>query len=245
MRSKNRVSYDNKMLHYNADLELVDILCTSIDADALTPADNGSLFLHIENQKHPILSTWRICQENRSMAIYHLRQTVYGSYIKDMYEEFTHFLKNTIIEAVANLKTNPDRLIGEHKVSISAKEILNLDSKQAVNEKIVDSLFQTMEAERSTIKLIKSTCNKLGLEISEDLINGALPYLELRHKLVHADGKLDAEFRSLYPFIRHTNKNYVDLRYSLIKEARSNVNNLVIAIDDDALQKELVVSHIM
>ncbi|MGS0765168.1 hypothetical protein [Syntrophomonas curvata] len=244
MPSKNRISYENKMLHYNADLELVDILCTSINLGELKVENESALFSHIDPTKHPVLSKRSVCQENRRMAAYHLRQTVFGSYIKDMYEEFSRFLRNTIAEAVANLKINPDRLVGEHKVNLSAKEILSLRTITAINEKVVDILFQTLEAEQSTIKLIKKTCDKLGLDISDDLINNALPYLELRHKLVHTDGKLDAEFKRKYPHIRCTNRDYVDLRYVMIREARNHVNNLVFAMDDEALTKGFVNPHV-
>ena len=48
---------------------------------------------------------------------------------------------------------------------------------------------------RSAIKLINKISNKLGLNINKDFINKSIPYLELRHLLVHNDGELTEEFK--------------------------------------------------
>lgn len=240
MRSKNRVTYENRMLHYKADLELIDILCSINLSSGLSPADNSLLFLHLDIEKHKVLKKRKISKHNRDMALYHLRQTVYGAFIKSIYEELYSFLKATIYETVENLKADPDRLIGDHKITLSAKEILKLGDISAVNAKIIDTLFQTLEAEQSTLKLIEKIRNKLGLEFDEELITNALPYLELRHKLVHANGKLDADFVAKYPEIPKTFRGYADLKLETMHAAQLTIGKLVEAIDENALSKRFV-----
>ena len=243
MRSKNRVTYENRMLHYLADLEIMDILKQLCFEKVIFPQDDSSLFLSLDREKHRILSKRKVSKHNREMALLHMRQTLYSAFIKDIYAELYRFLRSTIFEAVENLKIDPDRLIGEHKINLQAKEILKLGSITAVNEKIIDTLFQTLEAEQSTIKLISKVRDKLGLDFDDSLISDALPYLELRHKLVHADGKLDMEFRTKYPIIRCTSGNYAILDFSTVKEAYQKITSLIIAIDQDALAKRLVNTH--
>lgn len=240
MRSKNRITYENRMLHHLADLELVDVFNTLNAEEKLVSEDSSTLFAKLQRDKHPVLSGRKNVRRNRELAIYHLRQTVYSAFIKEIYEELYRFLKSTIFEAVQNLKVDPDRLLGEQKINLSAKEILKLSNITAVNEKIIDTLFQALEAEQSTIKLITKTRDKLGLQFDDCLINEALPYLELRHKLVHADGKLDADFRSKYPMIPCTTKGNANLRYTMMQEAYEKITALVVAIDEDALKKRLV-----
>lgn len=243
MRSKNRMTYENRMLHHLADLELIDVFRTLNLNGSLTPEDNSTLFSQLQREKHPILSNRKNVKKNRDMAIFHLRQTVYSAFIKDIYEELYRFLKSTIFEAVQNLKIDPDRLLGDQKINLSAKEILKLANITAVNEKIIDTLFQALEAEQSTIKLITKTRDKLGLTFDTTLIENALPYLELRHKLVHADGKLDTDFKTKYPMIPFTSKGYANLSYSTMQEAYEKITALIIAIDEDALKKRLVNAH--
>ena len=243
MRSKNRITYENRMCHYLADLEIMDILRKLNSDKVISPENDSALFLSLDRQKHRVLAKRKITRHNRDMAIFHMRQTLYSAFIKDIYEELYRYLRSTIFEAVENIKVDPDRLIGEHKISLQAKDILKLGSISAVNEKIIDTLFQTLEAEQSTIKLITKVRDKLGLSFDESLISDALPYLELRHKLVHADGKLDAEFRTKYPIIKCTSGSYAILDFSTVKDAYEKITSLIIAIDQDALAKRLVNKH--
>ena len=240
MVSANALTFSNRMLHYKADLELMDILCSINQDKGLAPEDNSLLFFNLDSQKHKTLKGRKRNDHNRNMALNHLRQTVYGAFIKSLYEEFYRYLRATIKETVKNLKADPDRLIGEHKIQLSAKEILKLGNMTAVNEIIIDTLFQTLEAEKSTIKLIEKIRDKLGLKFDEALIDGALPYLELRHKLVHAEGKLDKDFVEKYPQIPRDGKGYADLDLETMENALSAVSKLVEAIDEDALKKNFV-----
>lgn len=244
MRSKNRVTYENRMCHYLADLEIMDILKKLNSDGVIFSEDNSTLFLSLDREKHRILSRRKVTNHNREMAIFHMRQTLYSAFIKDIYEELYRFLRCTIFEAVEKLKVDPDRLLGEHKINLQAKDILKLKSMTAINEKVIDSLFQTLEAEKSTTKLITKVRDKLGLTFDDSLILDALPYLELRHKLVHADGKLDLDFQSKYPIIHCTSKNYAILDFSTVKDAYEKITKLIVAIDQDALAKRLVDTHV-
>ena len=163
----NALTFSNRMLHHKADLELMDIICSINQTKKLAPQDNSLLFFNLDPQKHKILEGRKITNHNRNMALNHLRQTVYGAFIKSLYEEFYRYLRATIKETVKNLKADPDRLIGEHKIQLSAKEILKLGNIAAVNEIIIDTLFQTLEAEKSTIKLIEKIRDKLGLNFDK------------------------------------------------------------------------------
>lgn len=240
--SKPFLAFKNKLQHFDDDLEFVDLLYSTIKATAPTD-DNLRLFQYQSTEKHPNISRYKICQNNRLLIIRHLKSTVYTSYIKDIYEEVAIYLRNIVAEAYLNASITPERIIGEHKVNMSAVEILTGIRDGTLAQTVIDNMFQTLENERSTILLIKKACKKIGIEISEDIINNAVYYLEIRHKLVHTDGYADAEFRELHPTLKYTGGNYIDLTYQTIQEARLAIFNLIKAIDCSAIAKKIIKSN--
>ncbi|MEA1960481.1 MAG: hypothetical protein U9N81_04195 [Bacillota bacterium] len=243
-RSKHAVTFLNRITQFDADLELVDVIVSAIDNEELVDDNNGLLFKYVNKDKHPVLSKRKNIEDNRKLAINHLKQTVYASYVKDVYEEFTAFLQGLIYEAFTNSKVNPERIVGEHKVSMSTVDILKYTENNTLIEKVIESIFQSLENERSTLILINKTCKKLDLNINDNIKEQAIYYLEMRHILVHTDGKADNEFIRKHPNLRYTKKNYIVLNYATISTMRSNIKKLVSALDQSALEKGIVRPHI-
>lgn len=84
----------------------------------------------------------------------HLETTIYTTYIKDLYEEFSIYLKGIFKEVYSNVNVTPERMCGEHKVNLTSVEILQHMQMGDLVEVIIDNLFQSLENERSTIALI-------------------------------------------------------------------------------------------
>lgn len=237
--SKHYQSFKNKMLHFDDDIEFADILYTTIKATPLT--ENAvTLFDHSNADKHPNISRYSICQDNRLQIVRHLKSTISSSYIKDAYEEVTIYLRGITAEAYQNATVSPERIIGEHKVNMSAVDILSGLKDGTLAQTVIDNMFQALENERSTISLIKKVCTKLGITIDPQLIDDAVYYLEIRHKLVHTDGYADEEFRNTHTTLRYTHGNYIDLTYQTIVAAKTAIFNLIDAIDVDALTKGII-----
>lgn len=175
---------------------------------------------------------------SRRNVVNHLRGTVYSSYIKDIYEEATHYLRSFLEQASLN-KFDSGRIVGEHTFKIDAKKILELGSWETVCTYVTDSISQSLESERSTLKLVDKIAKKLGLSISQQTIDDAVPYLEIRHFLVHSDGRLTLDFQQRNPGIRHTD-GVVDLDYQLISALRSKVHFLIGEFDAQVVTANLL-----
>ena len=242
VHSKHYQTFSNRLLHLDADLELIDIIDVSIKDKLLTPASE-KLFEKISKHKHPILSKRTISDNNRQLAMNHLKQTVFSSYIKDLYEEVYDYLKSVLTEAAVRSKVEPDRLIGEHRVEVKVSDILQADKLQSVIEDIVAKVFRKLENERSTTALIEKTCGKLGLSVSEEIQSNAIYYLEIRHQLVHADGKADEKFKENHPDLNYTSGDYIDLRFKLIQQARKSVTKFIEEFDSQAITNGLILPH--
>ena len=123
---------------------------------------------------------------------------------------------------------------------MSSVDILSGIKDGTLAQTVIDNMFQTLENERSTINLIRKICSKLGIVVSTQLIEDAVYYLEIRHKLVHTDGYADEDFRNSHKTLRYTRDNYIDLTYQTIMAARKAIYDLVDAIDADALAKGII-----
>ena len=237
--SKRYQTFNNRMLHFDDDIEYVDVLYASL-RKSLSILPEDALFQEIDSEKHPKLSRYKVCDDNRLLVFHHLKSTVYSAYIKELYEEFTMYLKGVMQDIYLTAKISPDRIVGEHRMTLSANDILKYAADGTIATVVIDSIFQTLENERSTISLITKVCKKLGLDADKSIVDTAVYYLEIRHKLVHTDGYADAEFRTSHPTLRYTGRNYIDLTYQSICDAKSAVFELVAALDRDAIEKGLL-----
>lgn len=235
--SKPYISFINKTLHFNDDIELIDILGKKIKEEN---GRSDKILECFDKNKHPSISRYKICDANRDILFRHLRSTMYAAYVKDMYEEVTLYLKSIILEAYENGMDKPERIVGNHKVSMSATEILKELREGGLAKKVIDEIFQSLENERSTISLISKTCDKIGITIEKKLIEQAVYYLEIRHKLVHTDGHAEKNFRETHLELKYTTSGYIDLTYQTLLNMRTAIEDLIQAIDVDALNKKIL-----
>lgn len=238
--SKPYLTFCNRLAHFNADLELVDIVVSSVTAGMLSTDDK--LFTKLSKQKHPVLSKRKVNKTNRTNAINHLRQSIFSSFLKDLYEEVYSYLKSVLAEASVNSKIDPARFIGDQKVEIKAVDILQADKLQSIIEDIVSKMFHQLENKRSTKELLEGVRNKLNICVDKEVEDKAVYYLEIRHQLVHADGKADYKFKVEHPDLFYTTDDYIDLRYRLIQKARKAIVDFVVLFDTEVVSRGIISS---
>jgi len=231
MVSKGYKRFTDRLNYFRIDKEVVNIVYQqkeSLSGDA-------KIFKGITIESYPLLNVRVNTPQSRTIVVKHLQHTVYVSFIKDLYEEVTEYIRYILKEAALNgAETN--RLIGEHNINMKANDILSKGTKKDIVEYIMNSIFQQLENERSTLELIKKIKNKLGLTISQNLIDKALPFLELRHVLVHSDGKPNAEFKNKHPQFRLDQKHKIKLTNELLDNAYNEVNALLSKMDKEMLR---------
>lgn len=145
-----------------------------------------------------------------------------------------------VLHLAAKHGIDPERFIGEHNVEFDAVELLNAKTWPVVVRLISDKLFRALENIRDTKKLLKRMDAKLGLEIDNSKIDAALPYFEIRHLLVHADGKVDARFAAAFPKFKLLPGSKVDLNVNLVRSARKAVFALLKEFDDKVIASGVV-----
>ncbi len=239
MKTKHYLRFLNRANHLDADIELADAIAIAVKGGALSQTSGGPLFDSVVEDQHPILHARTSNYHNRRLAVRHLKATLCSSFIKDLYEEVTAYLKASLKAAALN-GLAPGRLIGEHVVEFTANQVLGAGGWDAVVELVSESVFRKLEEEKSTLKLLQKMNSKLGLGIPDAVIQEALPYLEIRHFLVHSDGVPDAAFCRKHSVLNFKPGEKAPLDYALIQAARTKVYHMISAFDARIVKLKIV-----
>ena len=112
---------------------------------------------------------------------------------------------------------------------------------------MMKQLFQIMESVQKEnegkveLNIIKQYKNKFKLSINQNYIDNAMPFLKLRHVLVHSDGVPEESFIKEFPqFKPPKDKRRIQLTHEIIKEAYDNITKLIQVIDIELETKKLV-----
>lgn len=222
---------------YNSDLELCDMLVRQF-VSAQNSSSTVAEAFGSSNIKYPHLGRRINNKQSRNIVGFHLKSTIYSSFIKDLFEDFSEFLSTTLTKA-AMKGIDPARFIGNVKLEIHAADILRAGSWDAVVRMISDALFRKFENERNTKDLIDKASVRIGLQLDTSILSAAMPFLDARHMLVHRDGKTDEKYRSDYPNIEIRNdKIMVDFQF--VCNAKGSVMALAEHIDNSVIIKNLV-----
>lgn len=235
MKSKGYKKFENRMNYFRTDVELVDVL--SKNKEAIKGI--GIIFKKVTEDHHPLLYARQATKGSRKIVMSHLKKTVYVSFFKDMYEEVTEYIRYILYQASLQGAT-ANRIIGEHTFKMGANDILSLATKNEIIKAVIDQVFQQLESERSTIELFQKTKNKLGLNIQQNLIDDAVPYMTCRHIFVHSDGKPNDEFKQKYQDIHLDDKGRIALNMDFLNKAYISINSLLKAFDEEMISKNYI-----
>lgn len=197
---------------------------------------NGGAFIFdkVNPQQHPRLAARANTPGSRKLATNHLKTTLCEAFLKNIYEDTSQYLSE-ILTAAARNGLDPNRLIGEHKVQFEANVVLQAGGWDQVVAMVAQSVFRKLENERSTKELLEKMNSKLKLGVQQATIDAALPYFEIRHLLVHADGKADQRFCSSFPQMSATSGHKIKLDYALLQSARASICNLINEFDQQVV----------
>ncbi|CAL1519388.1 hypothetical protein [Chitinophaga sp. MM2321] len=231
MKTKYFVKFLNKSAHLDADLELVDVIKSAVKKNRLNSPGTKLLFDDADKTRHKKLSARRNSDHSRNIAANHLAGTIREAFIKSMYEATTNYFQD-ILKAATKKGLDTDRLIGEHLITFTSKELIALGNFSKIVDRISSQIFRQLENEKNTKSLIIKMSKKLGLKIPENVIDKALPYLEMRHLLVHSEGKADKDFCKNYPTVHARDGKDLNLGYEMITQAKETITMLIETFDN-------------
>lgn len=223
--SKGCRRFSQRLSCFREDLEVADVFKKNIENIAGT----NVIFKNV-NSTHTELNKRQSSRGSRKLVVNHMLHTLNVSIIKEMYEEVMAYL-SYVLKCGALTLDEPNRLVGDQSFSMQANEILRTTSREEIVRIVMENIFRKLENKRDTLLLIREINARLGLSIGEDVIGKAMPYLEARHKFVHADGIVDEQFKASYPAIRIDGKGRIVLDKTEMSNAMSSIKNLVNAFE--------------
>nr|WP_320188982.1 hypothetical protein [Agrobacterium rosae]MDX8332997.1 hypothetical protein [Agrobacterium rosae] len=237
MRTKPFQRFVARLAEYESDLEIADVLTNTFINKVQNTDTTICAHLGKDPADYPKLASRTNTKQSRKVIGIHLKKTLFGSSLKDFYEDFSEFLQKSIEHAALKGVDYP-RLLAGSGVDMKMVDVLRSGSWEAMIAKMSEQLFRSLENERSTITLIRKFNDKLNLGLDQQVIDDAMPYLDARHILVHRDGKVDDYYSEKYPDIRKDNGK-IKVDFQFITEARNKIHDLARHINDRLLAEDL------
>lgn len=231
IKSKGYLRFINRINYFDIDLELINMVI--LNQKML--AGKNKIFANIDPSNFPKLDLRKNNSGSRKIILEHLRNTLYVSYIKEIYEEFSEYLKYAVTCASKSKTLDINRFVGSNNIQISAIDLIQDGNWNKIASRISLAIFRQLENEKSTMNLIKKINTKLNLKIEDGLIAAALPYLDMRHSFVHQNGEVDEEFKTKYPQLQYKKKK-IFLNPDVIKSAKDAITNLAQEFDKKMIE---------
>lgn len=228
--SKGYHRFKCRLEFFRRDVEMADMLCSYQEQKAPFSA----LFQKVDKELYPMLSGRKQSDAATIHLLTHLRATINVAFIKELYEEVTEYFRYILLQATLS-GVEPEQIIGNSDIKMSAQELLSLPSDRDVKQAVVNKIFWKLEGEKSTLTILQKMNNRLGLGVDAQLMEAAIPYLKCRHIFVHSDGVPDAEFRKAYPNIKRGPNGRIKADLAFVRAAYNAVETLLLAYDAEML----------
>ena len=228
--SKARVKLLNRIASYDFDIELMDVL----NIYTTHPYKKEGLFECASSDQHPKLSSIKKPSREYCRIKNHLKSTLYDSIIVRYYEETMLYLQQALSCAINN-GLDFNRIVGSDHQDYSSKDIIAAGNWDGVIKMISKDIFRKLEAKRNTTELLKELNNKLCLNVSETKINNVMPFLEMRHLIVHNDGKADSKFCERFPVFAFVQGQNMSVDFQMVTNAREAIVDFINEFDSKAI----------
>ena len=150
------------------------------------------------------------------------------------YTHLSEYLRSILGEMYLH---NPLLVVGKASAGLPFHEIVSLGNFDAISSRMVDHVFRTLEAQRSTRALIEKILERTGVELSPQVFNDAVYYLEIRHLIVHNSSLIDVKFEKRYSekfkYIKEGNK--LPMSQGLARKALLAIEKLCSTIDSSLI----------
>ncbi|WP_287124316.1 hypothetical protein [Chromohalobacter sp.] len=119
------------------------------------------------------------------------------SAIVEIFSYFSEYMRGILKEMYEH---NPMLVVGKSNkpLNLTFAEISKFNHLSEIQEKMVEDVFRSIENERSTVKLIDKIISDTGANVSNADKQCVLPYLEMRHLIIHNHSKIDQAFEAKY-----------------------------------------------
>lgn len=233
-KTKAYQAFTAKINYFYYDIEFIDVIKRT--------KPNDCIFKNIKARNHPLLSNRNNTSDvGKRQIINHLENTIYASFVKDVYEEVMLYFRAIIQYVIECGVIKPEVIMAADKMEITYKDVLKKGSWNKIIEFIAKNLVRKIEKRKDTSRILTEIPKRIGIEIPKDKIDEVLPFLEVRHLLVHNDGKRDDNFKSKYPdMFVSKQRDKINIDFAFIKNFKEKITNLIELYDRELVLNQLV-----
>lgn len=228
--SKARVKLLNRIAVYDFDIEFMDVL----NIYTKHSFKKIKLFECAVPDQHPKLSSIREPSKEYRRIKNHLKSTLYDSIIVRYYEETMLYLQEALSCAINN-GLDFNRIVGSDHHDYSSKNIIAARNWAGIVKMISRDIFRKLEAKRNTTELLDELNKKLGLNVSKSKIDNVMPFLEMRHLIVHNDGKADLKFCERFPSFGFVQGRNMSVDFQTVTNAKNAIIDFINEFDSKAI----------
>ena len=186
---------------HKADVELTDSLCSRKSVEKLCSGGIPSKYKYLQQDI-------RLKNVNSAYSVVqHLKGFMYASLIKQFHDYVMEYFR-TVLALIAKNPNKGTVLLQLRSAcnrkgyqsldfSFSEEEILNALNVSQLKELFAKRILRGLEQKRDSLDLIRALYKTLGKSITKT-VNEAMPYLEMRHLLVHNGERYDQKFIDNY-----------------------------------------------
>lgn len=220
--SKGYRRFKSRIEYFQEDMETIAVFLKNKEL----LVDENRIFKSVTENGQPRLFKRQNTSGSRSVVIRHLQNTLFVSVIKELYEEVLLYCAYAI-DCAAQTSPEANRLVGEQNVSFTANDILSKNDRKSIVSLVISKVFRGLENKKDTLLLVSALNDRLDLGVNRDTIANALPYLEARHKFIHADGLADEKYKVDFPGMELDENGYIKLNSSIVQKAILALKKLV------------------
>ena len=238
--------FDGKLRDLKRHIQLIDLSLTLAQKHCkLEESEKKRIVSVLEALKgsHLQLNIPNTSREISRIFIFSRKKLSEQAFI-ELYRIFTEYISNIIAEI---FKKNPNKLLGaltdKNERALYFHEIIKLGNYDAILEEITKRIYRSFENVRSTPKLLDKIISITRVNVSDEVKQEALLYLEIRHLIIHNNTQADEKFKKLDSEGKVTinqNTNKIAMNYKLANDASIAVFKLCKTIDDELIAKKVL-----
>ena len=234
-----------QMDFHKSDVELIDSLCSRKAIEKLITDGIQDKYKYLQQDL-------RLKDMGSAYStVQHLKGFMYASLIKQFHGYVMEYFR-TVLALIAKNPNKGTVLLQLRSAcngkgckspdfSFSEEEILNASDVFQLKELFAKRILRGLEQKRDSLDLIQALYKMLGKSITK-AVDDAMPYLEMRHLLVHNGGKYDQKFVDKYGehFEGVKNGAGIILNFEKMKSAAKRLRALVREVDKFVVEGKFI-----
>ena len=226
LKSKAYVAFLNKVITYERDIEILDVLAHKQLRDS-----------DIDLIKHSKIARLSMTPHEALLRTNHLKSTLYEGLIKNGYEIMMWYFHD-IINSLLRHGVDPVKISDNNLQPMTIADVIKTGGWDSLCNEIASRIIRGLENLRDTPKAIQELTKRLSITINPDSLNAVKPYFEVRHLLVHNNGCPDKKFRRDFPGFLE--KGEIRLRCENVRAAFKAIKKYIADFDSEIIRKKIL-----